>query len=313
MAQRIVGTKLLNQSAELIACQVVRDIRKNMSKARHAWLEQSASNSSVTQDAEALHNLRVEIRRLRVWLQQADNLVRTRSRSRKQLKRWAQGSNTGRDMEVMFGLLQQANPEIDSSSIDILLNQESKILKTLIAQKPLALKPVTRSKSRHAETMTFATWLADRLQNELAMTRPLFMEDDETLHKARIHIKHMRYLIEPVVSCGLDSAHTALIHLKALQTQLGDMHDLFVLRQRLPELMSQHLSDRLTNRLMGEGNHTRGIQQDFTAIRNELTLYLRWQTEQYAAAMSAWHDTATQKTDELERILNTLIGDLQNA
>lgn len=313
MAERIIGSKPLKQSAELIACQVVRSLRKDLSKARHAWLEQSASGSSDTQDAEALHNLRVEIRRLRVWLQQANTLVQTRSRSRQQLKRWAQGSNTGRDMEVMFGLLQQANPEIDFSSIDIFLNQENKSLKRLIAQKPLALKPKARRKTQRSEPIIFADWLAARLQNELEKTRPLFREDDETLHRARIHIKHMRYLIEPVVSCGLDSAHTALLHLKALQTRLGEMHDLFVLRQRLPGLMSQHLSDRLSNRLLGEGMQTRGIQQDFTSTRNELTLYLRWQTEQYAAAMSTWHETAAQTTADLDRALNAFINELKNA
>lgn len=313
MSQRITNIKQLHQPAEQIACLIVRDIRKNMRKARQIWLEHVSNAANDTQDTEALHNLRVEMRRLRVWLQQARDLVSTRPQARQQLKQWAQGSNTGRDLEVMLGLLRQANREIDSKIPVIPLTQENKKLEELIAQQPLALKPRARAYTRKSKQMSFTTWLAERLSSELEKTLALFNEDDEMLHKARIHIKHMRYLIEPVASSGLIAAQNALTQLKAMQTRLGDLHDLFVLRQKLPTLLCGQLNDQLSHRLLQQGSLTRGIQQDFTTSRNQFTLYLRWQSTNYAAALKNWQTTSTQTCNQLESALLELISELKNA
>ena len=314
MSQRITNIKQLHKPADQVACLIVRDIRKNMQKARRIWLDQATNpNCDVQQDSEALHNFRVETRRLRVWLQQARDQIRTKSQAREQLKQWAQDSNTGRDLEVMLGLLQQANTEIDSSLPTIPLIQENKKLEELISQQSLALKPRTRTHAQRDKQTSFAIWLAERLNDELEKTLPLFKEDDETLHKARIHIKHMRYLIEPIGSCGLDATQLALTQLKAMQTKLGDLHDLFVLRQRLPGLLCGQLNELLSNRLQQPGIPTRGIQQDFTASRNQFTLYLRWQSTRYEAAMKDWHSSSTQTCPQMESALNTLINELRNA
>ena len=318
MSQRITNIKQLHKPADQVACLIVRDIAKNMRKARQIWLDQTTNpDCDSEQDTEALHNFRVELRRLRVWLQQARDQIRTPSQARVQLKQWAQDSNTGRDLEVMLGLLQQANTEIDPSLPDIALPdialiQENKKLEELISQRPLTLKTRTRTRAQRYKRTSFATWLAERLSIELEKTLPLFKEDDETLHKARIHIKHMRYLIEPVTSCGLDAAQPALTQLKAMQTKLGDLHDLFVLRQRLPDLLCGQLNELLSNRLQQPGIPTRGIQQDFTATRNQLTLYLRWQATSYESAMKDWHSSSTQTCPRLESALNDLINELRN-
>jgi CHAD domain-containing protein len=313
MTQQIIGTKPLHQPAERSARRVVLNIRKNMLKARRIWLEHVSNTASDCQNTEALHNLRVEMRRLRVWLHQTHGLIRTRSQARQQLKQWAQGSNTGRDLEVMLGLLQHASIEIDSESPAISLTLENKNLKELIAKQPSALKPKTRTYTQSGKKISFAIWLAERLSSELEKTLSFLKEDDETLHKARIHIKHMRYLIEPVSLSGLISAQPALIQLKMMQTRLGDMHDLFVLRQKLPSLLCGQLNDRLSNRLLQQGSLTRGIQQDFTTTRNQFTLYLRWQATRYDAAMKDWHSTSAQSCSRLENAVLDLIRELQNA
>ncbi len=315
MSQRITHIKQLHKPADQVACLIVLDIRKDMQKARRIWLNQIENpNENVQQDSEALHDLRVEIRRLRVWLLQAHYQIRTKSKAREQLKQWSHDSNTGRDLEVMLGLLQQANAEIDLSLPDIALPEnalirENKKLEALISQHVLALKP--RPRAERDKQSTFATWLADRLSNELEKTLPLLKEDIETLHKARIHIKHMRYLIEPIASCGLDTAQTALTQLKEMQTRLGNLHDLFVLRQRLPGLLCGQLSEILSHRLQQAGIPMRGIQQDFTATRNQFTHCLRWQSTRYEAAMNDWHSTSTQTLTLLEGALNDLIKDLR--
>ncbi|MGE4356282.1 MAG: CHAD domain-containing protein [Halothiobacillus sp.] len=317
MSQWITHIKQLHKPADQVACLIVRNLRKDMQKARRIWLNKTTKpNGDLQQNSEALHDLRVEIRRLRVWLQQSHDQIRTKPRAREQLKQWAHGSNTGRDLEVMFGLLQQANTEIDPGLADITLPeraliQENKKLEALISQHVLALKPGTRVERN--KQSSFATWLADRLSCELEKTLPLLKEDTETLHKARIHIKHMRYLIEPITSCGLDTAQTALTQLKEMQTTLGDLHDLFVLRQKLPCLLCGQLNERLSHRLQQAGVPTRGIQQDFTAIRNQLTRYLHWQSTHYEAAMRGWHSSAPQTRAQMQNALNDLIKELRYA
>ena len=312
MSQRITNLKQLDQPADQIACLIIRDIRKNMRKSRRIWLTHVSNPASDTQETEALHNFRVEMRRLRVWLQQARGLVRTRPKARQQLKQWAEGSNTGRDLEVMLSLLRQANSEINSKIPVIPLTQENKKLEELISNQPLALKPRTRMYKRKGKQISFTTWLAEHLSSELEKTLPLFKEDDETLHKARIHIKHMRYLIEPIASSGLIAAQPALTQLKVMQTRLGDLHDLFVLRQKLPGLLCGLLNEQLSNRLLQQGSLTRGIQQDFTTSRNQFTLYLRWQTTNYAEALKNWQATSTQTCTQLECALLELISELKN-
>ncbi|MBD3815018.1 MAG: hypothetical protein IE913_00855 [Halothiobacillus sp.] len=58
---------------------------------------------------------------------------------------------------------------------------------------------------------------------------------------------------------------------------------------------------------------TRGIQQDFTAIRNQLMRYLHWQSTRYEAAMKDWHSSAPQTRIQMQNTLNDLINELRNA
>ncbi|OZB74638.1 MAG: hypothetical protein B7X37_05005 [Halothiobacillus sp. 14-55-98] len=336
MSQRIKHIKQLHKPADRVARVIVRNIRKNMLKARRIWLNQAASPSGGQQDSEALHNFRVEIRRLRVWLQQTRDLIRTKTKARMQLKNWAQGSNAGRDLEVMLGLLQQANAEDNLDLPSNSLIEKDKDLIRLISDPALALKPRPRTSScsrprmqaQSTKCTPFSAWLADRLHDEREKTLPLLREKDETLHEARIHIKHMRYLIEPIALSELKSTQSALNQLKALQTTLGDLHDLFVLREKLPSLICGLLNERLTARLQQpstltdplNGSQTdpktgpskRAIQQDFTAIRNQYTLYLGWQAKQYDHAIESWHTISEQASARLEMVLNDLIGELKN-
>ncbi|ACX96024.1 CHAD domain-containing protein [Halothiobacillus neapolitanus] len=313
MSQRIKHIKQLHKPADRVARVIVRNIRKNMLKARRIWLNQAANPSGDQQDSEALHNFRVEIRRLRVWLQQTRDLIRNKTKARMQLKNWAQGSNAGRDLEVMLGLLQQANTEIDHGLPSIPLVQDSTKLEELFSQHPLTLKPRTRISVQREGKASFANWLADRLSIELEKTLPLFKDEDETLHKARIHIKHMRYLIEPIASLRHVATHPALTQLKAMQTRLGNLHDLFVLRQRLSDVLCDQLNERLSDLIKRPGIPTRGIQEALSATRKQFTVCLGWQANQYEAAMNDWHSSSQQTCRQMENALNSLINELRNA
>ena len=58
-------------------------------------------------DPEALHDARVEIKRLRVWLKHSRPVLKTRKKGRKMLKAFTQASNPLRDLEVMLAWLEQ--------------------------------------------------------------------------------------------------------------------------------------------------------------------------------------------------------------
>lgn len=325
MSKSTIHIKQLHKPADHTACLIIQGIKKNMLNARQRWLNHALNTGDAThENSDALHDFRVEIRRLRVWLQQAKKLIGTQATARLQLKQWAKGSNAGRDLEVMLGLLQQANAENNLDLPGNSLMEEEKDLIRLISEPAFALKPKPRSRSRMQaqsnQCTPFSTWLADRLSNEREKTLPLLREKDETLHEARIHIKHMRYLIEPIALCDLKSTQSALNQLKALQTTLGDLHDLFVLREKLPSLLCGLLNKRLTVRLQQPGPSSasvsgvskRAIQQDFTAIRNQYTLYLGWQAKEYDHALESWHTMSEQTSARLEMVLDDVIRELND-
>ncbi|WP_290680884.1 CHAD domain-containing protein [Halothiobacillus sp. 15-55-196] len=133
------------------------------------------------------------------------------------------------------------------------------------------------------------------------------------MHRARIHIKHLRYLIEPIAAFGLDSTQPALTQLKSIQTKLGNLHDLFVLRQTLPNLLCDHLNERLSDLLKRPTIPAQRIQQAFNATRNQFTGYLRWQSTQYEAAVNDWHSSSQQTSCQMVNTLNSLIEELRNA
>ncbi len=274
-------------------------IEKNMRRAHRLLLRQThaitADNAPATHP-EALHDFRVEVRRLRVWLQQSRDLVHTRRRARRQLRAIAQGSNAARDREVMLDLLAQIEPIAPNQNREP--TQLPPELTALLRQPVRALRPRSGKQRR----LCFGPWLAHRLGDALDLTKTCFDGDEVCLHEARIHIKHMRYLMEPLAQ--LPAAAAALNLLKSLQTTLGDLHDLHVLRPNVSPWICAQLSLQLDGIVMNPGAKTRLIQQNFNHARDQLIRAIDWQGTHYQAALKSWFN----QSDEQRQALDTHLG-----
>ncbi|MEW5837475.1 MAG: CHAD domain-containing protein [Pseudomonadota bacterium] len=193
------------------------------------------------QAEEALHDARVAIRRARVWMKLAGEIVGVGDKDRHALRDFAHESSPVRDLEVQLAWLsslavneeeqlgRQALLELVRSEYE---SRHARLLETLpgaLAGAEHALKSL-RVLDEHDEPM--GAWLAEHW-----MDVAQFMIEDvphlpDNLHAVRLVGKQLRYLLEPLVEAlGAEDAMQAL---KRGQDALGRVNDARVLRTALP-------------------------------------------------------------------------------
>ncbi len=202
-------------------------------------------------DAEALHDFRVAVRRLRSWLLVDAVLpgALAPARGHKRLRRLAQATNASRDDEVFAEWLTGARATLATQhrgAADWMLARIGRLKR--LAEKELHAeidRDLERAMTllderllrydvpfdviRGAQRETFAASLSSlvrsgtaRLQRRLAAVNG--SEDHEAIHRARIAGKRLRYQLEPVAAV-VPGAQACLVRLKVLQDLLGDHHD----------------------------------------------------------------------------------------
>jgi CHAD domain-containing protein/CYTH domain-containing protein len=202
-------------------------------------------------DVEALHDLRVALRRLRSHLRAySDELKGSAGRSaRRRLRRLARATGASRDAEVHLMWLQGEEPTLGS--------RQRPGLKRLVTQlqmekdaadanlgeamarsfartthrlgERLATYDVTVHVHRGVDETPFATVAAARMdaaagELQSAIARIGGAADEEAAHRARIAGKRLRYLLEPL-RASIDAIPPLVASLKDLQDSLGDLHD----------------------------------------------------------------------------------------
>ena len=212
-------------------------------------------------DAEALHDFRVAVRRLRSWLRSFGAEVNDtlRKRWRKELKAVAGSTGAARDAEVMrvrvkaeretlsprhraaadWFLAREApeaeggpDPRVQAASdFDRLAPHLEKALS--LYQRRVGAGPKGRFGDAAAEAIRRQ---ADSLA--AALSGVAGPEDVEGAHRARIEGKRLRYLLEPLQP-HLPAAEEAVRSMKALQDQLGDLHDVHVLAARMADAAAE--------------------------------------------------------------------------
>jgi CHAD domain-containing protein len=218
-------------------------------------------------DPEALHDLRVALRRLRsqlrAWGDELGPLAAGKLRRR--LRELAASTNPGRDAEVGAGLARRlagearGDPSAPPARADPGEVRAAEALAARLERRRdevragLADTGVARFDALHARLRArLATWEV-RLDAEAPGTPTLraalaaaiashsrtlaealagARAGDEAAHRARIEAKRLRYLIEPVAG-ELEAARAPLAALRALQDLLGDANDLAVLAGEL--------------------------------------------------------------------------------
>lgn len=239
------------------------------------------------EDAEALHDFRVAIRRLRSTLRAWKGpLSASISRKhRRSLRRLQEATGAGRDAEVALEWLAEQRQTLHPShrrGHDWLADElsgrhgaamehaseklrhdfdelEGKLERRLERMEIHLLQPVDRER--------FAGALADQTRAALQRITALLgeiesAEDQRICHEARIAVKRLRYLVEPARG-EASSTKAVVARCKALQDVLGDLNDAHVLREELGAALESAVAEQ-ARRL-----HALARDLDETAFRRE--------------------------------------------
>lgn len=211
------------------------------------------------EDAEALHDFRVAIRRLRSTVRAyAAHLEDGADRKdRRRLRKLAHATGDARDGEVMIAWMEDHRGDLadeHAAGLEWLLARLRKRQETLDAG---LREEVAHDFSREGERLTRRLeWYPARVQADSPRETPRMggtvadlvaehaealrtalaavtsVEDQERAHEGRIEAKRLRYLLEPFADDN-DAARAIVKQIKKLQELLGDMHDAHVARQLL--------------------------------------------------------------------------------
>lgn len=226
-------------------------------------------------DAEALHDFRVAVRRLRSVLRAYRHLL-AGSHARKlerELKRLAGTTGGGRDAEVALawvrgaaaGLRPYQRPghawlvarleERCAAGYAQALGHLAEVFPHLAhdLRRRLAVYRTQVRLDAEAPAPRFATAVAAELRNaaaELAaaLARIGGAADREAVHAARIRGKRLRYLLEPVAE-EVAAARDLVRRLKDLQDLLGELHDAHVLEAELVAAAESAAAERAAAQL----------------------------------------------------------------
>lgn len=238
------GIALLDEPAARAARLVALSLLETVANER-------ARLASADGDAEALHDFRVALRRLRSWLRAMRPVLRgSVSRgARRRLRRIARESNAGRDAEVLLGWLDTELPALPprargtarwlrerferqrveaGSSLAGLLARDFERARARLA-KGLERYWVEAHVRDGIRAPAMAAVLADRLGDHASTLREYLPTvatptDADAAHRTRLAGKRLRYLLEPVAG-ELAEGPALIAQLKDLQDSLGALHD----------------------------------------------------------------------------------------
>jgi CHAD domain-containing protein/CYTH domain-containing protein len=210
-------------------------------------------------DPEALHDYRVALRRLRSCLRAYRKALRSTltEKTEQRLRRLARGTNRSRDLEVHIGWLGEQRDRAGPTEkpgvswmLERLTRERDKAREKMLDLDegffPKLHARLSRQLSRFRTTIdlsdgsrrqSMAVVTARRLRRDSAglknrLRRILGYSSGETIHRARIAAKHLRYLAEPFAEV-VPEGKNAIDRLKALQDGFGDVHDAHVFAREL--------------------------------------------------------------------------------
>jgi CHAD domain-containing protein/CYTH domain-containing protein len=237
------------------------------------YLDQIASAAARlddASDAEALHDVRVAMRRLRSWLRAFEDVLdeSVGDKGQRRLSRLASSTNPGRDSEVLLEWVEKLGANMsarhragvqflagdlaarrDRAYADVQRDLRARLEKLdARLRSGLETYTVTMRVGTPNEPKPFAQVIADAIEEQLALAikdlvRLSSEDDDKIIHRARIHGKRLRYLLEPLRP-ELEPAKDAVRSLRVVQDLLGDLHDLHNLALETSRAIEQAAVDR---------------------------------------------------------------------
>lgn len=235
--------EILEQPVERAARVVALILLENATKARQR-LEDAT-------DADALHDFRVAVRRLRSWLRALgpwlEDSIPKKAFSR--LEKAARLTGDSRDAEVhltwlgaqrgalsvrqrrgLTWLVEQIEQDKKESD-HVVMTKGARAFDR--ARDAFARKlPIYRAHVEGGSQRTFGGVVAELLRDHAAslaerLTRVESFDDEKGAHAARIAGKRLRYLLEPIAE-HVEGASELVADLSKLQDTFGDWHDVHV-------------------------------------------------------------------------------------
>jgi CHAD domain-containing protein len=219
-------------------------------------------------DAEALHDFRVGLRRLRSCLKAYDACLDVPKKLARRLKRLADATGLGRDTEVQIEWLRGRSPHLSSAHraglswlvarLEERMRQAAGEMEDEVADEFDKLERELRArlsvyraeihldaKARRATLAEATAGILHRQVTDLEshLARVDDPGDEKQAHEARIRAKRVRYLLEPL-EAETPGAGPLIKRFKGLQDLLGDLHDAHVLERELPEAVEDAAAER---------------------------------------------------------------------
>lgn len=234
------------------------------------YLDQAVEASEHLDESDALHQFRVGMRRLRSCLRAYDDVLGDElgKKLRKRLKSVAAATNPGRDAEVQLEcVLTLGDTEGEHEKHGVLwladrLREEkdeayAKVRDEIVAEfekVEAKLRPaletyvVKRRVGRAPPGDRFGVAAARALERALEdlradLAQVSSIEDEAIAHRARIHGKRLRYLVEPFRG-EVEGARDLVKTLKAIQDLLGDLNDLHNLSETVGQALEESSLER---------------------------------------------------------------------
>jgi CHAD domain-containing protein len=215
-----------------------------------AGVEEAAGRLGAPGDEEAIHDLRVALRRLRSALRAFEEPLgrAVTPRHLRRLRKLARASGPAREAEVLLAWLRKIRPRLRTAErgpIDWLLDRVER--RSLEAARVVASEVAPRVRDLAArlsgriaevaaerpgpQAIRFGPALAVLLLAQASSLRDALAAvggpgDVKQLHRARIEGKRLRYLLEPLREVRGIDASEAVERLKGLQDVLGEWNDL---------------------------------------------------------------------------------------
>ena len=221
-------------------------------------------------DPEALHDLRVALRRLRSLIRFfGEELEESlRKKAQRRIRAIARATGEARDAEVQLAWIEAQLSRGDwteragarwwaaalsrrkEAAYDQLEEKLVPELASLLPKLEVDLGHFREERSLVSDRprARFGERIARHLRAETAelveaLTSVRTIDDEAIAHQARIHGKRVRYLVEPL-KAEIDEARESARALRALQEKLGTLNDLAVRTRALGEAMEAQALDR---------------------------------------------------------------------
>lgn len=213
-------------------------------------------------DPEALHDFRVALRRLRAWLRGFESVLAVRKRTRREVRKLAGATNAARDAQAALAWLTgagEALPVRQRRAIryleEELMSEVAEATARIAAQGAKRWNRLARRLRRElmdrqpvsGVRSSFASAWADALEQALregcerlaAARKPA----GAGIHRYRISLKRIRYLIEPLRE-GMPAAAEGVKLAKKGQEMTGAINDLYFLRRWLAKRARRLAAER---------------------------------------------------------------------